>query len=71
MEFTPEQKENLVKAVKEYRKSEKNCDKAKGDLLEKLNKVKTCIGSNIGDADKVLAEAHQYLGQFYLEAQDQ
>lgn len=66
MDLTTEQKNNLVKAIKDYEKSVKRLEAAQMDAAEKLASLKTCSQAS-GSGNDVLSTSYMLLGQEYMK----
>jgi hypothetical protein len=70
VQYSKEQLANLKKAIVEFRKSEMRLETANKDVVEKLNKLKTCTGVS-GTGGEVMSSALSALGEVYLTQEEQ
>lgn len=66
MQLTKEQKENLVSALKDYRKALVKVEAAGKEAQDKLARLKTCSQSN-ASGPLIIQESLAVLGEAYLE----
>ena len=65
--FSSEQKAKLVHSVKALQEALNKREKADRDLTEKMNQVKTTGQVSGANASELIAQAHQIMGQWYVE----